>query len=288
MKTISANLKAAIDQGEVCTLFGIVANDTTSRYFTDHDQELTIDGKTYIPSAGVSRLKMKTTSNAEVSNQEVAATILDMPDDELKSGKWDNAKIDVSICSWRSPAEGKMIIFKGTIGVIQWTDEGFRADIQNYLRDLGRNIGNTVTATCRHQLFGQGGPGQIGKCGLDRGTYVSSGTITYVLTQKLKFKTSNTGRPTGWGTTGFVKFTSGNNNGLTYEVKIHEVQDAPIGESIELFLPCIGTFIVGDTYELTAGCDHTVSMCSAKFGNVVNFGGFPHLQTDVNANIKGG
>jgi uncharacterized phage protein (TIGR02218 family) len=288
MKTISSDLTSAINNGTVCTLFSIIAHDTSSRYFTDHDQELTVDGHLYIPSAGVTRLSMKTTANAEVSSQQVAATILDMPDDELKSGKWDSAKIEVALCAWQMESAGKLVIFKGSIGVIQWTDEGFRADIQNYLRDLGRNIGSTVTATCRHQLFGQGGAGQISKCGIDRGTYFVDGTITYVLTPKLKFKIANTGRPDSWGTNGFVKFTSGNNNGLTYEVKIHTVASDPIGESIELFLPCIGAIAVGDTYELTAGCDHTLATCQAKFGNVINFGGFPNIQTDINANILAG
>lgn len=285
MKNISPQLKAAIDAGEICTLFSIVANDTTSRYFTDHDTNITINSITYTPSAGVTRLKMKTSNNAEVSNQEVAATILDMPEGELKSGKWDNATIDVSMASWRNPSAGKMIVFKGTIGVIQWTDEGFRADIQNYLRDLGRNIGANVTATCRHQLFSTAQPGKIGFCGVARGTYYSTGTISYVLTQKLKFKITNTGRPHAWGSNGFLKFTSGNNAGLTYEVKIHEVQDAPIGESVELFLPCLANIQIGDSFELTAGCDHTLETCKTKFGNSINFGGFPHIQVDVNANV---
>lgn len=288
MKTISGGLLAAINLGEICTLFSIVANDTTAKYFTDHNTTLIVDGHTYVPSAGVTRLKMKTTANAEVSNQEIAATIVDLPEGELSTGKWDNAKIEVAVCSWRDVSQGKLITFKGTIGVIQWTDEGFRADIQNYLRDLGRNMGSIVTAQCRHQLFGQGGPGKIGKCGLDRATYFSTGTIQYILTNRLKFKISNTGRPTTWGSNGFIKFTSGNNNGLSSEVKIHLVEGGALGESVELFLPTILPVLVGDTFELTAGCDHTLTTCNAKFGNSVNFGGFPHLQVDVNANIQAG
>lgn len=288
MKTISSGLKAAIDAGEICTLFSIVAKDGTSRYFTDHDQSISVSGNTFVPSAGVTRIKMKATSNAEVSNQEVAATILDMPEGELKSGKWDNAQIEVAICSWRNPSQGKLVNFKGSIGVIQFNDEGFRADIQNYLRDLGRNIGNVVTANCRHQLFSDASNGKIGHCGVARSSFVSTGTIDTVLTQRLKFKIANTGRPDKWGSNGFVKFTSGNNAGLTYECKIHEVAGGAIGESIELFLPCIGTLTAGVTFELTAGCDHTLTTCQNKFGNAVNFGGFPHLQVDINANIEVG
>lgn len=36
---------------------------------------------------------------------------------------------------------------------------------------------------------------------------------------------------------------------------------------------------VGDSVELYAGCDHTVTTCRDKFANQVNFGGFPSLPT---------
>lgn len=287
MKNISSGLKAAITSGNISTLFSISARDGTVKRFTDHDLNLVVDGATYIPSAGVTRVKMKVSNNTEVSNQEVAATILDMPEDELKNGKWDNAQIEVSLCSWQNPGLGKMIIFKGGLGVIQWTDEGFKADIQNYLRDLGKNIGTVVTGTCRHQLYSTSGPGKIGFCGVNQAANKINGSVSYILSQRIKFKVASTTKPTGWGSAGFLKFTSGNNAGLTYEVKIHDVNaNANIGESIELFLPCIGQITIGDTFELSAGCDHTFETCKTKFNNAVNFGGFPHLQVDINSRIE--
>ena len=33
----------------------------------------------------------------------------------------------------------------------------------------------------------------------------------------------------------------------------------------------------GDTLKLTAGCDKTFKTCREKFGNGLNFRGFPHL-----------
>lgn len=286
MKNISSGLRAALDAGEICYLYKIVAKDGTARLFTDHNNSLVVGGETYVPSAGVGRIKMKTTNNAEVSNQEVAATILDMPEVELQGGKWDSSKIEVSIASWRDPGAGKMIVFKGELGVIQWTDEGFRADIQNYLRNLGRNIGETVTANCRHELFGSPGPGKMGACGLNKASYTSSGSITRILSQRLKFKISNTGRPDNWASAGYIRFTSGIHNGLTYEVKIHRVEGGSLGESVELYIPTLSNLTEGTTFELSAGCDKTFETCKTKFGNQVNFGGFPHLQVDVNARIE--
>lgn len=288
MKTISSGLKTAIDSGNVCYLFKIVAKDGTSRFFTDTNTSITVAGDVYIPSAGVTRLKMKATNNAEVSNQEVMATVLDMPDVELKSGKWDGAAIEVSIASWATPTAGKLIIFKGSIGVIQWTDEGFRADIQNYLRDLGKNIGETVTGNCRHQLFSSPGPGKIGACGVSRAAHLITGSVIAVLSQRMKFKIASTSKPDGWASAGFLKFTSGNNSGLTYEVKRHLVEGGDLGESVELFLPCLAQVTTGTTFELTAGCDHTFETCKTKFSNAANFGGFPHLEVDVNARLEKG
>jgi uncharacterized phage protein (TIGR02218 family) len=288
MKTISAGLKAAIEAGKICTLFAIIAKDGTSKYFTDHDTSLTVDGHQYIPSAGVKRFNSKLTANAEVSNQEVMATILDMPDDEIKMGKWDSAQIEVATCAWGDVSQGKLINFKGSIGVIQWTDEGFRADIQNYLRDLSKNIGNTVTANCRHQLYSTPGAGKIGGCNVSRAANLITGTVGLVLTPRIKFKISASGKADKWGSAGFVKFTSGSNSGLTYEVKLHRIEGGAIGESIELYLPTIAQIATGTTFELTAGCDHSFTECQDKFSNAVNFGGFPHLQVDVNANVNAG
>ena len=288
MKSIPTALKAQIDDGNICTVFKVEANDGSIVYLTDHNLAITVEGNVYQPSAGVTRLKMKATNNAEVSNQEVAATILDLPENELKSGKWDNAKIEVAMVGWKNPSAGKLVVFKGAIGVIQWTDVGFRADIQNYLRNLQRNIGSNVTAQCRHQLYSTAEPGRIGFCGVNKATFTTTGTINYVLTQKLKFKLDTTSKPDGWASAGFVRFTSGNNAGLSFEVKIHKVEGGAIGESIELFIPTLGSVAVGDTIELSAGCDHLLETCKTKFNNTVNYGGFPHLQVDVNSRVEGG
>jgi hypothetical protein len=34
---------------------------------------------------------------------------------------------------------------------------------------------------------------------------------------------------------------------------------------------------VGDAVKVFAGCDLTLAQCKAKFSNVLNFGGMPHM-----------
>lgn len=76
-------------------------------------------------------------------------------------------------------------------------------------------------------------------------------------------------------TNGVLTWTTGNNAGLSYPVK---GQDAT---SIELFIPTMANIQPGDNFSVTAGCDKTFETCKLKFSNAVNFGGFPHIQVEV-------
>ena len=285
MKTLTTTLQNAIIAGRISTLFTITSSDGTVKRFTDHDKQLIVGGGTFLPSAGVTKFLMKMTANAEVSSQQIAATIVDMPDDEIVAGKWDGAKLEVAVCSWEVPAAGKLIVFAGSLGSILWTDEGFLADIQNNMRNLAQNMGSVVTGNCRLELYSTHRAGQIGSCNANKAANTVSGTVSYILSNKIKFKCNTTGKADGWGTSGFVTFTSGPMSGLSCQVKKHLVEASPLGESIELFVPAIATIAVGNTFTFSAGCDHTFTTCKAKFGNGVNFGGFPHVQPDVTMNI---
>ncbi len=54
-----------------------------------------------------------------------------------------------------------------------------------------------------------------------------------------------------------------------------------IGTTLTLNMPIIG-YQVGDAVTVTAGCAHDVLTCKTKYSNVVNFGGFPELNGQIN------
>ena len=289
MKSISPALKQAIMDGNICTLFTISTADGATNYrYTDLDIPFTIGGNTYQPTAGLQRFSLKLDNTASVSNQNVIGSVLDLPEDELRNGKWDSAKIHVELAAWGNASAGTLTIFKGSLGVIQWTDQGFQADIHNFVRPLAKNIGHMVMPTCRHVLYDLGttGPDRVGRCGLSQNSFKSATSITAVLTAGFKYNIATTGRPDTWATTGFVKWLTGANAGSYQEVKTHRIEGGY--ESVEFIRPPFSPVAVGDTLELLAGCDHTLQTCKQKFNNVPNFGGFPHLQVDVNANINVG
>jgi uncharacterized phage protein (TIGR02218 family) len=76
----------------------------------------------------------------------------------------------------------------------------------------------------------------------------------------------------GWFTAGMVNWTSGNNNNMSMETKLHSYQGSEV--SIELWQPMPADVAVGDTFTITVGCAQDASTCNGKFSNIANFRGF--------------
>ena len=278
MRTISANLKNDFIAGYRTVIVKITTTAGSTYGYTDLDTSITIDGQLYIPAPGLKRTNLTATANDQVSNQEFGSAWVDAPESDLLAGKFDNGSIEVGFCSWKNPAYGRLVIDKGRLGVIQWTADGFRADMQSHMRQLTKNINFVFTASCRHQLFSQFDTTHIGACTLNKASYTWTGSISSVSTQRTKFVSAGLAQANNVCTNGVLTWTSGPNIGLSYEVKAHTVTGST---SIELFLPTIADFVVGNTFSITAGCDKTLATCKSKFNNVVNFGGFPHIQTEA-------
>jgi len=99
-----------------------------------------------------------------------------------------------------------------------------------------------------------------------------TGSVTGV-TSRRQFADAGLTQPTGWFDGGVVTFTGGANAGLSREVKSYSAS----GDQVILQEPFPYDIALSDAYEITAGCDKSFATCGAKFDNVVNFRGFPHV-----------
>jgi len=290
MKTISTALRTAISNGTIATFVKITRTGSPAVIlgYTDHDKIITIDGISYKPSPSLQRISMNLRNNAEVSNQEfLGAWTIDLDEDDLMNGLYDDASIDVFRADYTanytgSPVPDTIIVFRGTLGMIQWTEDGFRADVHSLMRQLQRQIGATYTAKCRHQLFSQNSPVLLGACTLNAATYTDTSTVSSGSPEPTKIKfviDTPTGSPIpsdGWYANGELTWTSGLNSGASYTIKSY------ISNVVTLFLPTVFTITAGDTFTIKAGCDKTFATCKNKFSNQLNFGGFPHIKPEVN------
>lgn len=276
MKTISTELANDIMAGTIARLLKITCKNGQVTCLTDTDLPITVAGDTFQPAAGFQSLKVNVTADAQVSNQQLGAAMIQVPESDVLAGVYDGATVEASWASWKNPSYGKLVFFEGTIGDITWTEAGFLADIVSYMKALELNVGHIYTSSCRHQLFSTVGPSKIGACSLDPSAFTFSGVVSAVNVPKWQMEISGISETDGYFSNGVLTFTSGNNAGLSCVVKEH------VGTTFKLFLPTAFQFSIGDTFTIQAGCDKTLDTCKTKFNNVLNFGGFPHINTDVN------
>jgi uncharacterized phage protein (TIGR02218 family) len=126
--------------------------------------------------------------------------------------------------------------------------------------DMPRNL---YTASCRYALFGPG-------CTLTKSSFTVGTTVTGSTNNQ--FLTTTDVHPADYFSLGSVLFNTGANAGLELMVR----QSYSNG-SLSLLTPFPFLILNGDTATLTPGCDHVNTTCAAKFGNLLNFGGFPYI-----------
>ncbi len=266
MKSASLALAAHL-AGEVTTLatcWRLERADGWVRGFTDHDRELVVDGLTYVASTGFLPSAIKTASDLSVDNLDVDGFLDDaaLRAEDLIAGLFDGARIEVFIVNWADLGQGRLLLRKGFLGEIKRADQRFSAEIRGLSNRLQQTAGKLYSRLCRVDLGSS-------ECSVALGPR----TDTYAVTQVIAADTVRivTARATGYFTFGKATFTTGANAGAVNEVLLHD------GQTIRLFVPMPRPIVVGDQIVLVAGCDKTPETCNAKFANILNFRGEPHI-----------
>jgi uncharacterized phage protein (TIGR02218 family) len=115
-------------------------------------------------------------------------------------------------------------------------------------------------------------------CGLNAAAFATSGTVA-MASAASGFSTT-LAQATGYFDLGVVTFTNGTNSGLSRTVKAY-AKGAPGTVSLTSPFPVVPA--PGDAFTITAGCDKQQSTCSGKFGNLINFRGFPYVPENSTA-----
>lgn len=114
-------------------------------------------------------------------------------------------------------------------------------------------------------------------CGVDLEdpAFKSSGAVIDGIRDRAFTVSGLGGFGAGWFCFGTLTWTTGPNAGRRAEVLAHDRSDGiAVLTLLEAPIRPIGA---GGGFTVRAGCDKRIATCSAKFGNVVNFRGFPHI-----------
>ena len=231
--------------------------------FTSHDQDLTFDGVTYEAATGFTPTAVDTSDSLAVDNLDVDGVLSSdrINEDELAGGVYDFARVTIYLVNWKNTDNPKLILRRGNIGRISYSEAGFTAEIRGLTEAYQQKAGAVYQKTCRATLGDA-------KCGVNLASYTTTGIVTEVCNDT-QFATDVVA-DAGSYDYGVITWMSGDNRYTTSETKVFRADGI-----IEVCIPTIWQPQVGDIFTIVAGCDRNYSTCINRFNNRLNFRGEP-------------
>jgi len=269
----SAALHAHLATGAttLCRAWIVTRKDGTIMGFTDHDRELVVEGVSCRADAGLSAKALQQTTGLSVDNSEAIGALSDasITETDIQAGRFDGAEVRTYLVNWASPEE-RVLEFRGTLGEITRSGGAFRAELRGLTELLNQPQGFAFQPGCsailgdRRCRFDTGTPGFFVDVALEE---ASDGRV-FRFAEFPVFADR-------WFEHGRFEVLSGEAEGLVGVVKIDRLDGS--GRLIELWQSVTATLGAGDLIRVVAGCNKTAGTCRAKFGNFLNFRGFPHV-----------
>ncbi len=273
MKSLSPALQSHLDEGTttLAWCWRVARGDGVVLGFTDHDRTLVFAGTNYEPGSGFTASEVRSGSDLSVDAQDAEGVLSSdrITETDILDGRWDNAEVELWRVNWASPGQ-RVLMRCGAIGQIRRGRLAFVAEVRSLTHVLGQTVGRTFQATCDAALGD-------GRCGvdLDDPAYRGTGEVVAILRDRAFIASGLGGFADGWFGLGALDWTSGANAGRRAEVLMHEKAASIV--TLTLLEAPVRPLSEGDGFIIRAGCDKRLDTCRAKFGNVANFRGFPHI-----------
>lgn len=273
MKTLPPGLQDHLDSG-VTTLawcWRLTRGDGARFGFTDHDLPLTLDGTVFEPESGFTASEIRAGSDLAVDAQEAEGVLSSdrITETDILDGRWDNAAVEVWRVNWAAPDQ-RVLMRRGAVGQIRRGKLAFVAEVRSLAHVLGQTVGRVFQAGCDAEL------GDV-RCrvNLNAVAFRGVGSVTERLRDRAFVAAGLGAFASGWFAQGTLTWGSGANAGRCAEVLLHDVTGGLV--TLTLLEAPLRAITAGDSFTVTAGCDKRAETCGAKFANIVNFRGFPHI-----------
>ena len=245
--------------------------DGTDLALCGGNRNITVSAIEYIAGATPDASDIEFMSSLEVANLDIEGPLVgpSIVAADLRVGRWDNAKILLSLVNFEHPEYGAIPIQKGWLGKVWEDGSSFRADFRSLKSAYKAVIVETIVSTCLATLGDA-------RCKKDIDALIVEGEVDTIDSDNVTIHDAlRTEPPHPSGTSYFIggKLTwlTGANAGFSMEIR-----EATEGVLL-LGLAMPEEVLPGDTYELTPGCSKVFGDCKETFDNVVNFRGFPHM-----------
>lgn len=273
MKSVPAALAAHLASGAttLAWCWKVTRADGEIMGFTDHDLTITFGGLEFEPESGFTASELRGNAELGVDSQDAEGVLSSdrITETDILDGRWDDAEVEVWRVNWQAPSQ-RLLMRRGSIGQIRRGRLNFVAEMRSLAHVLDQSIGRTFQYSCDAAL----GDDRC-KVDLEASGYKGTGTVAGIIRGRAFTATGLGSFASGWFSKGYLIWSSGANGGRVADIMIHDVTAGVV--TITLMLEPVRGITAGDTFVIRAGCDKSITMCNARFGNSINFRGFPHI-----------
>lgn len=255
----------------ICRCWIVRRADGVVLGFTDHDQDIGIEGVTCRAETGLTTEALSQSTGLAVDNSEAAGALSDasVTEIDLLAGRYDGAEVEAWLVDWSDP-EARTLRFRGTIGEIESGGGAFRAELRGLADGLNRPKGRVYQSLCSARLGDAACRVDLSDDDVSHVTRVASAPARHLvrLDGLRRFED-------GWFARGRLTVLSGSAAGLSAMIKSDIARTE--GRDLTLWQELRDDLAEGDEIRLVAGCDKRMTTCRRKFDNLMNFRGFPHI-----------
>jgi uncharacterized phage protein (TIGR02218 family) len=275
MRRLPEALAAHVATGEttLCRAWRVTCRDGFLLGFTEHDQRLVFDGTQFEPGTGFAATEASVASGLAAPGTEVRGGFSSeaISEADLAAGRFDGARVELFLVNWQAAGEQYALVTVQEIGEVSRAGPGFSAELRSFAHRLQQPEGRIYNRRCDADLGDA-------RCRVNMA--VASRSVAGVVAEVLASdRLSVSGLPDlaeGHFRLGHLRFEEGLLSGRRQAI---EESGAGAGGlmTLRLWLPLEAQPAAGDAVTLTVGCDKSFATCRTKFGNTLNFRGFPHM-----------
>ncbi len=260
----------------------ITLADGTIVRMTDNILDLTIDCDVYQSTQGVIPTAVTSDRTLSPGTMEIVTYLGgDLTIGAALLRQFDGATVDAFMVDYTNLAAGKAYLYQGwSIGNLKQRDQELTLEIRSLAARLQKQVREIYSPSCRASLGDA-------RCGLSVAALQVTGTVTALGTNPARIF-YDTGRTELTDLFGYGKIEwldSGNlNAGLTEGVISYD----PDSKRVRLYRAMPYAIEVGQTYQLTQGCDRKIATCANRFANAINFRGEPWIPTEGELPLRQG
>ena len=228
---------------------------------TTHDAPLRFGGLTYRPEPWLkpSAIRQRRGFAGDSLDVEGALASAAIAAADLVAGRWSGAAATLFVADWSDPSAPPLHILDAVVGAVSVAGARFTAELDADRSALDGPAVPLTASGCRAELGDA-------RCRVDLTPRTHRAAVASV----------EAGAVTLGGTVpeglahGRLRVLSGAARGLQARIVAQHNARLSLGADLT-------GLNVGDRVRLTEGCDRTAATCSARFANIANFRGEPHL-----------